>query len=41
MTQDQLVEVLRKKAPAVPASLYEAKDFADAIRVLYNSFVNK
>ena len=29
MTLDQLVEVLRKKAPNVPASLYEAKDFAN------------
>ena len=27
-----LVEVLRKKAPGVPASLYEAKDFADAMQ---------
>ena len=27
-----LVEVLRKKAPGVPASLYEAKDFADALQ---------
>jgi len=32
MTLDQLVEVLRKKAPAVPASLYEAKDFEDAMQ---------
>lgn len=32
MTLDQLVEVLRKKAPNVPASLYEAKDFADAMQ---------
>ena len=27
-----LVEVLRKKAPGVPASLYEAKDFEDALQ---------
>ena len=27
-----LVEVLKKKAPGVPASLYEAKDFADAMQ---------
>jgi L-lactate dehydrogenase complex protein LldG len=32
MTLDQLVEVLRKKAPNIPASLYEAKDFADAMQ---------
>jgi len=32
MTQDQLVEVVRAKAPSIPASLYEAKDFADAIQ---------
>ena len=32
MTKDQLAEVLRKKAPAVPASLYEAKDFEDAVQ---------
>ena len=32
MALDQLVEVLRKKAPNIPASLYEAKDFADAMQ---------
>ena len=32
MTQDQLVEVVRAKAPSTPASLYEAKDFADAVQ---------
>lgn len=32
MTQDQLVEVVKAKAPSVPASLYEAKDFADAMQ---------
>ena len=32
MTQDQLVEVVKAKAPSIPASLYEAKDFADAMQ---------
>ena len=32
MALDQLVEVLRKKAPNIPASLYEAQDFADAMQ---------
>lgn len=32
MTQDQLVEVVKAKAPSVPVSLYEAKDFADALQ---------
>ena len=32
MTQNQLVEVVRTKAPAVPVTLYEAKDFADAVQ---------
>lgn len=31
MTQDELVEVLRAKAPSIPLTLYEAKDFADAM----------
>lgn len=32
MTQDQLVEVVKAKAPSIPASFYEAKDFADAMQ---------
>lgn len=32
MTQDQLVEVVKAKAPSVPVTLYEAKDFADAMQ---------
>ena len=32
MTQDQLVEVVKAKAPSVPVSLYEARDFADAVQ---------
>lgn len=32
MTQEQLVEVVKAKAPSVPVSLYEAKDFADALQ---------
>ena len=32
MTQDELVEVVRAKAPSIPLTLYEAKDFADAMR---------
>ena len=41
MTQDQLVEVLRTKAPNVPVSLYEAKDFADAMQYAVNVTANK
>ena len=32
MTQDQLVEVVKTKAPSVPVTFYEAKDFADAMQ---------
>ena len=32
MTQDQLAEVVRTKAPSVPVTLYEAKDLDEALR---------
>ena len=32
MTQDQLVEVVKAKAPSVPVTFHEAKDFADAMQ---------
>ncbi len=32
MTQDQLAEVVRTKAPSVPATLYEAQNLEDAMR---------